>query len=96
MGLKTCVYCNSQAAECGAGKLFYQFDHFMPQSKYPYLGTCFFNLQPSDSSCNGHKSNKLCNFHLYVNGKETPLSPFKLQVNILMMFRLTKIILLLI
>lgn len=83
MGLKTCVYCNSQAAEYGAGTLFYQLDHFMPQSKYPYLGTCFFNLQPSDSSCNIHKSNKLCDFQLYVNSKETPLSPFKLQVNIL-------------
>ena len=54
--IKTCVYCNTQfAITTDENKAFYQLDHCFPKSKYPYLCTSFFNLQPSCSSCNQHK-----------------------------------------
>lgn len=34
----------------------YELDHNKPKSKFPYLCTNFFNLQPVCSSCNRHKS----------------------------------------
>lgn len=55
----------------------YQMDHFMPQSLYPFLGTCFYNLQPSCGICNGHKGKSLSDFGLYVNAEEDKeLNPF--------------------
>lgn len=47
MGLKTCVYCNAIPTTSNNGEVFYQMDHYLPQSLYPFLGTCFYNLQPS-------------------------------------------------
>lgn len=58
MGIKTCVYCNAQYAITTKKKhTAYQLDHCLPKSKYPYLCTNFFNLQPSCGSCNLGKSN---------------------------------------
>lgn len=57
IGFKTCVYCNSQYTvtdEYGRG--YYQLDHWLPQSKYPYLSICFFNLYPCCGSCNRMKN----------------------------------------
>lgn len=62
LGIKTCVYCNAQYAFVVPGTngyLNYELDHFLPQSKYPYLCTTFMNLQPSCSKCNQVKSNRL-------------------------------------
>lgn len=57
MGIKTCVYCNSQyAITTRSDESLYQLDHCMPKSRYPYLSTSFFNLQPCCSSCNLWKS----------------------------------------
>ena len=78
MGLKSCVYCNAASTLTGLdGDVFYQMDHYLPKSEYPFLCTCFYNLQPSCSICNGHKLTQSSDFGLYVNaeqGKE--VNPF--------------------
>lgn len=78
MGLKTCVYCNAIPTMSKNGEVFYQMDHYLPQSLYPFLGTCFYNLQPSCDVCNGHKMTQDCDFGLYVNSEQhKELSPFR-------------------
>lgn len=78
MGLKTCVYCNMILTISNDEQVFYQMDHYLPQSKYPFLGTCFYNLQPSCGICNGHKGTKDSDFGLYVNVEQHKvLSPFR-------------------
>ena len=78
MGLKTCVYCNTIPTMSNNGEVFYQMDHYLPQSLYPFLGTCFYNLQPSCDVCNGHKLTQDCDFGLYVNSEQhKELSPFR-------------------
>lgn len=78
MGLKTCVYCNAIPTMSKNGEVFYQMDHYLPQSLYPFLGTCFYNLQPSCGVCNDHKKAKNCDFGLYVNREQhKDLSPFR-------------------
>ncbi len=57
LGIRTCVYCNAQyAIATRKNEAFYQLDHCYPKSKYPFLSTSFFNLQPSCGSCNQRKS----------------------------------------
>lgn len=78
MGLKTCVYCNTIPTMSNNGEVFYQMDHYLPQSLYPFLGTCFYNLQPSCDVCNGHKLTQDCDFGLYVNSDQhKELNPFR-------------------
>lgn len=71
LGLKTCIYCNAQFAFMSKynHSIFsnYQLDHWKPKSKYPYLCTTFFNLQPCCAHCNQLKSNKDALFNLYTN-----------------------------
>lgn len=72
--IKACVYCNGQYAiateefeEDGKKKMIgtYQFDHFKPESKYPFLCTSYYNLQPSCPTCNNTKSTRDAEFNLY-------------------------------
>lgn len=57
LGIKTCVYCNTQyAVTTHRNEALYQLDHCWPKSKYPYLCISFFNLQPCCGSCNIRKS----------------------------------------
>jgi hypothetical protein len=70
MGIKSCVYCNAQfsiTTERANGRLAgkYELDHFYPQSKYPFLSTSFFNLQPCCSHCNKTKSDRQASFSLF-------------------------------
>ena len=85
LGIKTCVYCNAQYAfSYDNGKdsfQNYEIDHWMPKSKYPYLCTSFFNLQPSCPKCNKSKSSKddILPFCLYThNGNK--LNPFDFSI----------------
>lgn len=59
LGIRTCVYCNAQYAfSYSSGKIRfinYELDHWLPKSKYPYLCTSFYNLQPSCPKCNKSK-----------------------------------------
>lgn len=80
LGIKTCVYCNTQFAitvgtedEGYSGK--YELDHFKPKSEFPYLCTSFYNLQPCCSSCNKSKFKSVSSFGLYT-GDQTLLNPF--------------------
>lgn len=85
LGIKTCVYCNAQYAfSISFGKRRfrnYEIDHWMPKSKYPYLCTSFFNLQPSCPKCNKSKSNKddVLPFCLYTKDL-AELNPFDFKV----------------
>lgn len=57
LNIKTCVYCNAQfAIAADKTTALYQLDHVWPKSKYPFLSTSFFNLQPCCGSCNQRKS----------------------------------------
>ena len=85
LGIKTCVYCNAQYAfsyDNGRNSFRnYEIDHWMPKSKYPYLCTSFFNLQPSCPKCNKSKSNKddILPFCLFTNDK-SKLDPFDFSI----------------
>lgn len=50
----------------------YDLDHNLPKSKYPYLCTNFYNLQPCCASCNRHKSGKPLDFSVYCWDAEDP------------------------
>lgn len=75
MGIKSCVYCNTQyAVSAKKGKTVrskmyrgtFTLDHYMPKSEYPYLATSFFNLYPACATCNQTKSTKPPIFELYI------------------------------
>ena len=85
LGIKTCVYCNAQYAfsyDNGRNSFQnYEIDHWLPKSKYPYLCTSFFNLQPSCTKCNKLKSNKddILPFCLFTDDK-SKLDPFDFSI----------------
>lgn len=65
LNVKTCPYCNMHytlyAEEYEEDQLVkemakFQFDHFYPQSIYPMMSVCMYNLIPSCTSCNQGKS----------------------------------------
>lgn len=86
LGIRTCVYCNAQYAfSYSLGKddfINYEIDHWMPKSKYPYLCTSFFNLQPSCPKCNKMKSQKddILPFCLFTHNAED-LNPFEFSID---------------
>lgn len=81
LGIKACVYCNVQyALTVKHSKGLFELDHRYPKSKYPFLCTSFFNLQPSCPSCNHGKKNTTSDFGLYTNDV-THLKPFHLLTN---------------
>ena len=53
----------------------YELDHNWPKSKYPYLCTNFYNLQPSCGSCNRRKNDRQLDFSLYYEEGETNVKP---------------------
>lgn len=81
MGIRTCVYCNMQyALTIDHSKGLYELDHRFPKSKYPYLCTTFYNLQPSCPTCNHGKNTATADFGLYtIDSNE--LHPFHLLSN---------------
>ncbi|MCO5256308.1 MAG: hypothetical protein M9926_06055 [Lentimicrobium sp.] len=61
MNIKSCLYCNAQytivLTSNNRQLAIFQFDHFFPKSRYPYLSISLYNLLPVCASCNQHKSN---------------------------------------
>ncbi len=81
LGIRTCVYCNSQytpAVHVKKGHLLggFELDHNWPKSEFPFLCTSFFNLYPVCSNCNKWKSEKKAKFVLYTDDYNQ-LEPFK-------------------
>jgi 5-methylcytosine-specific restriction endonuclease McrA len=87
LGLRACVYCNSQLTitvdnKGGKKSAKFEVDHFIPKSDYPCFSISFFNLYPVCSSCNGKKSNNVVNFLLYSNKfKEIKESYFEFEID---------------
>lgn len=88
IGIKACVYCNSQLAVSTDGiktikrkvnqvvNARFQLDHFIDKAKYPCFSICLFNLNPVCASCNNSKSNYRIQFDLYVANANRKSSPF--------------------
>ncbi|WP_156308930.1 HNH endonuclease [Sphingobacterium endophyticum] len=61
--LKTCFYCNYSGTITVLNNhkytTFYDLDHVMPKSIFPFLATSFFNFIPSCANCNRNKTNKI-------------------------------------
>lgn len=90
LGIKACVYCNVQyALTVNHSKGLFELDHRYPKSKYPFLCTCFYNLQPSCPSCNHGKKTAVADFGLYTSDA-TQLKPFHLLTNPQSYFRRSK------
>lgn len=91
LSIKTCVYCNSQFATTASVQKIvklkkgydvknidascYDLDHNKAKSKYPYLCTNFYNLQPCCSSCNRRKNDRELDFSLYYEDGDTNTTP---------------------
>ncbi|RYE59582.1 MAG: hypothetical protein EOP48_00420 [Sphingobacteriales bacterium] len=74
IGIKTCVYCNSQLAvsvENENGKYSGRFDvdHYDSKDDYPWMAISLFNLYPTCSPCNRNKSATPVKFGLYSDDK---------------------------
>ena len=59
----------------------YELDHNQPKSKYPYLCTNFYNLQPSCGSCNRRKNDGDLDFSLYYEIGDTKNKPVHFVMN---------------
>jgi 5-methylcytosine-specific restriction endonuclease McrA len=72
IGIKSCVYCNSQLSitaikSKGVYSAKFDVDHYHSKDSYPFLSISLFNLYPACSSCNRAKSNNEIEFELYTN-----------------------------
>jgi hypothetical protein len=85
IGIKACVYCNSQLTVTIAKskkKIVARFDvdHYRPKDDYPFLAISLFNLYPVCASCNRVKSTREVHFELYTNGIKKS-SDFKFELD---------------
>lgn len=82
IGIKACVYCNSQltiTANRKNGK--FDVDHYHSKDDYPFLCISLFNLYPSCASCNRLKSTKKVKFELYTDEiNKTKISDYKFKL----------------
>lgn len=98
LGMKACVYCNSQltiTAIKEKKKLVarFQVDHFIDKAKYPCFSISFFNLYPVCASCNNKKGNKEVGFNLYSELPKHKINSeylFSIDKKSLVEFRLSK------
>lgn len=70
IGIKSCVYCNSQLTitavkSKGIYSAKFDVDHYHSKDEYPFLCISLFNLYPACSSCNRAKGTKNIEFELY-------------------------------
>ncbi|CAM4349505.1 HNH endonuclease [Zobellia roscoffensis] len=72
LNVKSCTSCNTQYTLSTTKKSLFHFDHYFPQSIYPYLSLSYYNLIPCCANCNMSKSNKKFllkdNIHPYLEG----------------------------
>jgi hypothetical protein len=86
IGIKACVYCNSQLAIStkvteGLPRARFQVDHYLPKAKFPCFGLSLFNFYPSCASCNLIKSDNDVEFTLYFdNSFGLPKSAFSFGI----------------
>ena len=87
IGVKACVYCNSQLAVTvrtihGERSAKFQVDHFYPKSDYPCFSISFFNLLPVCGVCNNKKRTQWVDYDVY-SDEPTKLknSPFKFRLD---------------
>lgn len=82
LGVKACLYCNMQFTVSSKKKVYYNFDHFFPKSKYPYLSLSFYNLIPVCDNCNRLKSDQdvdlTADFHPYTSPPVNTLKIFRI------------------
>lgn len=60
---------------------YYELDHNKPKSKYPYLCTNFYNLQPCCSSCNKRKSARDLPFSIYYEEGDPNSAPLRFAIS---------------
>lgn len=83
LSIKACVYCNANFVVADKkGNGYFELDHWKPESKYPFLCTSFYNLQPCCPHCNKHKSSntRLEFFKLYEEDPNESLDLFKFSI----------------
>lgn len=95
MGIRSCVYCNSQFALVVDCKKFakgkrdpetlaeakFQLDHFLAKSQYPCFSISLFNLYPVCATCNNIKGGLEVNFQLY-NEEDNKINVSKYQFSL--------------
>lgn len=84
IGIKSCVYCNANYTITEEkGQAFYDIDHWMPKSRYPFLAISFYNLQPACHTCNMLKNDdeKHEYLGLYEECKDKNLDVFKFEIS---------------
>ncbi|HWY35391.1 MAG TPA: hypothetical protein VNX68_12155, partial [Nitrosopumilaceae archaeon] len=99
IGIKSCVYCNSQLAltvrNVKKEKIAkFQVDHHIPKSEYPCFSISFYNLYPVCGPCNNSKSSNNVNFNLYSDDYSDYRSSkflFELDKNSLIKYRVNGI-----
>jgi len=75
LDIHTCPYCNRNFLDIYYGpeaikpnRFNGDIDHYFPQSKYPYLALCLYNLIPACKTCNHEKNaNDRRHFHPYMD-----------------------------
>ncbi len=86
IGIKSCVYCNSQLSITavktqGGYSAKFDVDHYHSKDDYPFLSISLFNLYPACSSCNRAKSNNKIEFELYSkDARNTTKSKYKFKL----------------
>ena len=82
LSIKACVYCNAAyTIATDDNEATFQVDHCYPKSKYPFLCTSFFNLQPSCMHCNQIKSNNDDYIYSMYTDDYNELEPFKFNID---------------
>jgi hypothetical protein len=87
IGIKSCVYCNSQLTIAIAKNnkeisARFEVDHHDNKDEYPYLSISLFNLYPCCSSCNKRKMKASVNFKLYTDDNiKVKESEYKFEIS---------------
>jgi len=87
IGIKACVYCNSQLTlsvnkmSSNGYSAKFDVDHYHSKDEYPFLSISLFNLYPACASCNRLKGTKKIEFELYSDDlTKTKKSEYKFKL----------------